>query len=115
MCSNIKQNCILPQASRHLSRHRQMLLTDDFMNVFSVNDQLQAQLRYLKRLPLQSSTCLEQHCAHHKEVELYINTASGIALSVSDRPVCRLRRNFLLNLQVGHLPRNVPGCTVSKT
>ena len=31
-----------------------------------------------------------------------INTASGIVFSVSDRTVCRLRRNqFLLNLQTG--------------
>jgi len=30
-----------------------------------------------------------------------INTASGIAFFVSDRPVCRLRRNFLLNLHTG--------------
>jgi len=31
-----------------------------------------------------------------------INTASGIVLSVSDRPVCRLRRNqFFLNLHAG--------------
>jgi len=31
-----------------------------------------------------------------------INTASGIAFSVSDRPVCRLRSNwFLLNLHTG--------------
>ena len=30
-----------------------------------------------------------------------INTASGIVFSVSDRPVCRLRRNFLLNLNTG--------------
>ena len=31
-----------------------------------------------------------------------INTTSGIVFSVSDRPVCRLRRNwFLLNLHTG--------------
>jgi len=65
-----------------------------------------------------------------------INTASGIVFAVSDRPVCRLRRkesdehrvarnmcritiiNVLHNVivhQVGHLPRDIPGCTVSKT
>jgi len=32
----------------------------------------------------------------------YINTASGLVFSVSDRPVCTLRRNhFLLNLHTG--------------
>jgi len=36
-----------------------------------VNDQLDAQLRYIKRLLFQSSTCFEQHCAHHQEVESY--------------------------------------------
>jgi len=35
-----------------------------------VNDQLDTQLRYIRRLLL-SSTCFEQHCAHHREVELY--------------------------------------------
>jgi len=35
-----------------------------------VNDQLDAQLRYAIRLLLQSSTCFEQHCAHHQEVKL---------------------------------------------
>jgi len=30
-----------------------------------------------------------------------INTASDIIFSVSERPVCRLRRNFLLNLHTG--------------
>jgi len=29
-----------------------------------------------------------------------INTVSGIVLSVSDHPVCRLRRKFLLNLHI---------------
>jgi len=31
----------------------------------------------------------------------FINTASGIVFCVSDCPVCRLRRNFLLNLHTG--------------
>ena len=39
-------------------------------NLFWVNDQPDAQLRYIKRLLLQSSTCITQHCAHH-QVELY--------------------------------------------
>ena len=30
-----------------------------------------------------------------------INTASGTVFSVSDRPVCRLRRKFLVNLHTG--------------
>ena len=30
-----------------------------------------------------------------------VNTASGIVFSVSDRPVCRLTRKFLLNLHTG--------------
>jgi len=40
-----------------------------------VNDQLDAQFFYIIRL-FQSSTCSEQHCAHHEEVNC-INTASG--------------------------------------
>jgi len=36
-----------------------------------VNDQLDAQLRYIIRLLLKSSTCFEQLCAHHQEVKLY--------------------------------------------
>ena len=36
-----------------------------------VNDQLDAQLRYIIRLLLQSSTCFEQLRAHHQEVKLY--------------------------------------------
>ena len=36
-----------------------------------VNDQLDAQLSYIIRLLLQSSTRFEQLCAHHQEVELY--------------------------------------------
>ena len=36
-----------------------------------VNDQLDAHLRYIKHVLLQSSTCFEQHCAHHEEVELH--------------------------------------------
>ena len=35
------------------------------------NDQLDAQLRHIIRLLLQSSTCFEQLCAHHQEVNLY--------------------------------------------
>ena len=35
----------------------------------SVNDQLDAQLRYIIRLLLKSSTCFEQLCAHHQEVK----------------------------------------------
>jgi len=42
---------------------------------------------------------LGAHHIFHVSV-LRVNTASGIVFCVSDRPVCRLRRNlFLLNLQ----------------
>jgi len=36
-----------------------------------VNDQLDAQLRYITCLLLLSCTCFEQQCAHHQQVELY--------------------------------------------
>jgi len=36
-----------------------------------VNDQLDAQLCYIIRSLLYSSTCFEQLCAHHQEVKLY--------------------------------------------
>ena len=58
-----------------------------------VNDQLDAQLRcikvyYCNPVHVSSNTVLiirRSNC---------INTASGIVLSASDRPVCRLRRNL---------------------
>ena len=40
------------------------------------NDQLDALFLYFIIRLLQSSTCFEQRCAHHQEVN-YINTASG--------------------------------------
>ena len=56
------------------------------------NDQLDAHLLYFTIRPLQSSTCFEHYIAHHQEVNC-IDAASGIVLSVSDRPVHRLREN----------------------
>jgi len=50
------------------TRYRQVC---KLVHTFWVNDQLDAQLRYMKRLLLQSSTCFEQLCAHHQEVKLY--------------------------------------------
>ena len=50
-----------------------------------VGDQLDGQFFYIIRL-FQSSTCFEQTRAHHQEVNC-INTASGISVSVSGRPV----------------------------
>ena len=41
------------------------------INTLWVNDHLGTQLRCIKRLLLYSSTCFEQHCAHHQEGELY--------------------------------------------
>jgi len=41
------------------------------LSVNSVNDQLEAQLFYFIIHLLQSSTCFEQHRAHHQEVKLY--------------------------------------------
>ena len=38
---------------------------------FQVSDQLDAQLCYIIRLLLYSSTCFEQLCAYHQEVKLY--------------------------------------------
>ena len=38
---------------------------------FWVNDQRDAQLRYIIRLLLKSSTCFEQLCARYQEAKLY--------------------------------------------
>jgi len=41
------------------------------LSITLVNDQLNAQLLYFIIRSLQSSTCFEQHHAHHQEVKLY--------------------------------------------
>ena len=42
-----------------------------YLSITVENDQLDAQFFYLIIRLLQSSTCFEQRCAHHKEVKLY--------------------------------------------
>ena len=41
------------------------------LSITLANDQLDAQFLYFIILLLQSSTCFEQHRAHHQEVKLY--------------------------------------------
>jgi len=89
-----KKNCLVPagnQTPDHPARSQVSVLTEisvHFRALISgplklmfcspcilvqlrVNDHLDAQLRYIKRLLLQSFTCFEQYCAHHQEVKLY--------------------------------------------
>jgi hypothetical protein len=41
------------------------------LTIALVNDQLEAHLLYFIIRSLQSSTCFEQHRAHHQEIKLY--------------------------------------------
>ena len=56
------------------------------------NDQLDAHLLYFTIRPLQSSTCFEHYMLIIRRLKC-IDAASGIVLSVSGRPVHRLREN----------------------
>ena len=56
------------------------------------NDQLDAHLLYFTICPLQSSTCFEHYMLIIRRLHC-IDAASGIVLSVSGRPVHRLREN----------------------
>ena len=68
------------------------------------NDQLDAHLLYFTIRPLQSSTCFEHYMLIIRRSNC-IDAASGIVISVSGRPVHRLRENWLnqfsLNLCTG--------------
>ena len=56
------------------------------------NDQLDAHLLYFTIRPLQSSTCFEHYVLIVRRLNC-IDAASGIVLSVTGRPVHRLREN----------------------
>jgi len=58
------------------------------------NDQVDAHLSYFTIRPLQSTTCFEHYILIIKRLHC-IDAASGIVLSVSGRPVHRLRENWL--------------------
>ena len=57
------------------------------------NDQLDAHLLYFTIRPLQSSTCFEHYMLIIRRLNC-IDAASGIVLSVSGRPVHRLRGRY---------------------
>jgi len=59
------------------------------LSINLVNDQLDAQFFYFIIRLLQSSTCFEQHRAHHQEIQLYQYDIWYMSLSVGDRLVCR--------------------------
>jgi len=63
-----------------------------------VGDQLDVKFFYVIDL-FQSSTCFEQTCAHHQEVN-YINTACGI-VTVCKRPSGMPVDQELLNVHTG--------------
>ena len=70
------------------------------------NDQLDTHFLYFTIRPLQSPTCFEHYMLIIRRLNC-IDAASGIVLSVSGRPVYRLRKNrlesnqFSVNLYTG--------------
>ena len=58
------------------------------------NDQIDTHLLYFTIRPLQSSTCFEHYILIIRRLNC-IDAASGIVLSVSGRPVHRLRENCI--------------------
>ena len=73
-------------------------------NTTLVNDQLDVQFLYSIIRLLQSSTCFEQRCAHHKEVKFY-KYSIWYSHSLGGRPVCRLRNSFSTCIPDGHSQR----------
>ena len=56
------------------------------------NNQLEAQFLFCIRL-FQFSTCFEQPCAHHQEIQSYQYDIWYMSFYVGDRIVCRFGRN----------------------
>ena len=65
---------------------------DLYLSISLDNNQLDAHLLYFTIRPLQSSTCFEHYMLIIRRLNR-IDKASGIVLSVSGRPVYRLREN----------------------
>ena len=63
------------------------------LNISLDNDQHDTHLLYFTIRPLQSSTCFEHYMLIIRRLNC-LDAASGIALSVSGRPVHRLRENY---------------------
>ena len=58
------------------------------LGIFLVNNQRDPQFFFLICL-FQFSTCFEQPCAHHQEIQLYQYDIWYMSLYVGDRLVCR--------------------------
>jgi len=87
----LTQHHIPEEGNSHVHFFFNVLLTVN-LSIILDNDQLDAHLLYFAICPLQSSTCFE-HCMLIIRRLNCIDAASGIVLSVSDRPVHRLREN----------------------
>jgi len=87
--TNLMHTCLTLQYVHYNPLH--VLLTVH-LSISLDNDQLDAHLPYFTIRPLQSSTCFEDYMLIIRRLNC-IDAASGIVLSVSGRPVHRLRDN----------------------
>jgi len=76
-----------------------LLMTFSKFNICLDNDQLDAHLLYFTIYLLHSSTCFEHYMLIIRRLNC-IDAVSGIMLSVSGRPVRRLRENCVLSQPV---------------
>ena len=75
-----------------------------YLSITLVNDQLNAQLFYFIICLLQSSTCFEQHRAHHQEANR-TSTASGIVTLCKWLSGMEVKKSLLTCIPDGHLQR----------